>query len=59
MMQFSVIAQYDHTAERDNELTFFENDVIYLTNRPGSGWWEGIVNGKKGYFPPAYTDAYG
>ena len=53
-----MIAQYDYTAEREDELMIFENDVIYVTNRPGSGWWEGITNGQKGYFPPAYTDAF-
>ena len=55
---FSVVAVYDYQAQEDDELTFFENSVIYVTKKRGSGWWEGMLNGQTGLFPQSYTDPY-
>ncbi|KAJ8034449.1 Intersectin-2 [Holothuria leucospilota] len=44
-------ATCSHTPQSDNELSLAENDIVEVTNRPNPGWWEGILNGKKGCFP--------
>ena len=52
----SVVAVYDYEANEEDELTFYENSIIYVINKRGSGWWEGVLNGQTGLFPPSYTD---
>ena len=52
----SVVAVYDYEANEEDELTFFENSIIYVINKSCSGWWEGVLNGQTGLFPQSYTD---
>lgn len=35
-----VIAVYDYTQERDDELSFQENSLIYVLKKNDDGWWE-------------------
>lgn len=47
-------AVYDYEACEDEELSFSEGDVIMVTSTQvddDDGWWEGVLNGKKGVFP--------
>jgi len=47
-------ASYDYEACEDEELTFVEGDIIWVTSQivdDDDGWWEGILNGKRGVFP--------
>ena len=47
-------AIYDYEACEDEELTFDEGEIILVTNKivdDDDGWWEGILNGKRGVFP--------
>lgn len=53
---FTVIAIYDYSADKDDELTFQENSVIYVTSKNDDGWFEGIMNGAIGLFPGNYVE---
>lgn len=47
-------AIYDYEACEDEELSFNDGDVIMVTSRrvdDDEGWWEGVLDGKKGVFP--------
>ena len=47
-------AIYDYEACEDEELTFDEGEIILVTSKivdDDDGWWEGILNGKRGVFP--------
>jgi len=55
-----VIAIYDYAADKDDELSFSENSVIYVIRKNDDGWYEGVidVNGMAitGLFPGNYVD---
>jgi len=51
-----VIAVYDYTQERDDELSFQENSLIYVLKKNDDGWYEGVLNGKTGLFPGNYVE---
>nr|XP_053647237.1 abl interactor 2-like [Cherax quadricarinatus] len=51
-----VIAVYDYTADKEDELTFSENAVIYVLKKNDDGWWEGVMNGVTGLFPGNYVE---
>lgn len=38
-------------------LAFRAGQVIRLYNRDASGWWDGEVDGKRGWFPSNYVTA--
>jgi len=44
-------AQWDYEAIEDNELTFKTGDYIEIVSTDNEDWWEGILNGFKGFFP--------
>ncbi|XP_022109955.1 abl interactor 2-like [Acanthaster planci] len=50
-----VIAIYGYEKNLDDELTFQEDDIIYVLNKNPNGWYEGILNGVKGMFPGNYV----
>lgn len=51
-----VIAIYDYQADKDDELTFTENSVIYVLKKNDDGWYEGVLNGQTGLFPGNYVE---
>ncbi|XP_062615405.1 abl interactor 1-like isoform X2 [Saccostrea cucullata] len=51
-----VIAIYDYQAEKEDELTFCENSLIYVTKKNDDGWYEGVMNGVTGLFPGNYVE---
>ncbi|XP_076064338.1 abl interactor 2-like isoform X4 [Oratosquilla oratoria] len=51
-----VIAVYDYTADKEDELSFAENAVIYVLKKNDDGWWEGVMNGVTGLFPGNYVE---
>ncbi|XP_013380169.1 abl interactor 2 isoform X2 [Lingula anatina] len=51
-----VIAVYDYAQERDDELSFNENAMIYVVKKNDDGWWEGVFNGMTGLFPSNYVE---
>ena len=50
-----VIAEYDCSAEADDELSFQIGDKIKVTRQDDSEWWEGECRGKTGVFPKNYV----
>lgn len=51
-----VIAVYDYAAEREDELSFQENSLIYVLKKNDDGWYEGVLNGVTGLFPGNYVE---
>ncbi|RWS17888.1 Abl interactor 1-like protein [Dinothrombium tinctorium] len=51
-----VVAIYDYTASRDDELSFSENSVIYVIKKNDDGWYEGVLDGITGLFPGNYVE---
>ncbi|XP_048726856.1 abl interactor 1-like isoform X2 [Ostrea edulis] len=51
-----VIAIYDYQAEKEDELSFNENSLIFVTKKNDDGWYEGVMNGVTGLFPGNYVE---
>ncbi|CAF0864311.1 unnamed protein product [Brachionus calyciflorus] len=50
-------AMYAYQASDPDELSFEENDIIYLVKeKEPEGWWIGICKGKSGLFPSNYVE---
>ncbi|OON19021.1 SH3 domain protein [Opisthorchis viverrini] len=47
---------YDFEAENASELPFSEGDVIRLIQQVDENWFEGELNGRRGYFPINYVE---
>ncbi|XP_076241685.1 protein nervous wreck-like [Calliopsis andreniformis] len=49
------IALYDYDATCDEELSFFEGDIVKILRKEprdvDDGWWEGELRGQRGLFP--------
>merc|ERR1711862_65401 len=43
-----VLAIYDYNADKEDELTFQEGQVIYVLKKNDDGWWEGVMDGITG-----------
>uniref|UniRef100_A0A674AQ35 Abl-interactor 1a n=1 Tax=Salmo trutta TaxID=8032 RepID=A0A674AQ35_SALTR len=46
-----VVAIYDYTADKNDELSFMEGAIIYIIKKNDDGWFEGISSGVTGLFP--------
>ncbi|KAI1180254.1 ras GEF [Nemania sp. FL0916] len=49
-----VRALYDYEADDRTSLSFNEGDVIQVITQLESGWWDGVINGVRGWFPSNY-----
>jgi son of sevenless-like protein len=38
-------------------LSFRAGQVIHVLNRDSSGWWDGELEGRRGWFPSNYVNA--
>ncbi|XP_053144451.1 jouberin isoform X2 [Hemicordylus capensis] len=55
-VQETVVALYDYTAHRSDELTIHRSDTIQVLYKDNDNWWFGsLVNGQQGYFPASYV----
>ncbi|XP_071270272.1 abl interactor 1-like isoform X3 [Salvelinus alpinus] len=52
-----VVAIYDYTADKNDELSFMEGAVIYIIKKNDDGWYEGISSGVTGLFPGNYVES--
>jgi len=54
-----VEAKFDFCGQDDSQLSFKQGDIIQVISRLDSGWWDGICNGERGWFPSNYvTETY-
>lgn len=53
-----VLAMHDYSADPPNPtcLSFRTGQVIHVLNRHGSGWWDGELEGRRGWFPSNYVN---
>lgn len=49
-----VRALYNYEADYDTSLSFHEGDIIRVITQLEGGWWDGVFNGVRGWFPSAY-----
>lgn len=49
-----VRALYDYEADDQTSLSFHEGDVIQVITQLESGWWDGVINQVRGWFPSNY-----
>nr|XP_033794790.1 jouberin isoform X2 [Geotrypetes seraphini] len=55
-VQETVVALYDYTAHRSDELTIHRSDIIQVLYKDNDSWWFGyLANGQQGYFPANYV----
>ncbi|XP_034022397.1 abl interactor 1a isoform X6 [Thalassophryne amazonica] len=52
-----VVAIYDYTKDKDDELTFMEGAIIYVVKKNDDGWFEGVCSGVTGLFPGNYVES--
>jgi len=48
-------ALYDYPGQTPDELSFREGDVITIHKKDPGGWWEGELNGQRGWIPANYV----
>lgn len=49
-----VRALYDYQADDRTSLSFQQGDIIQVITQLESGWWDGVINGVRGWFPSNY-----
>ncbi|KAH9889834.1 ras GEF [Cubamyces lactineus] len=56
-MQEYVLAMHDFAPQQQNVtcLSFRAGQVIHVLNRDPSGWWDGELDGRRGWFPSNYV----
>ncbi|XP_072301389.1 abl interactor 2-like [Eucyclogobius newberryi] len=52
-----VVAIYDYTADKEDELSFQEGAIIYVIKKNEDGWYEGVMNATTGLFPGNYVES--
>ncbi|CAO1634614.1 unnamed protein product [Parajaminaea phylloscopi] len=53
---FFVRALYDYTAPDDSSLSFVQGDVIEVLTQLQSGWWDGLLGDRRGWFPSNFVE---
>ncbi len=48
-------ALYDYQSEDPSSLSFKKGDIIEVLTRLDSGWWDGLLNDERGWFPSNYV----
>ncbi|KAJ7069680.1 ras guanine nucleotide exchange factor domain-containing protein [Mycena amicta] len=53
-----VLAMHDYDPQSQNAtcLSFRAGQVIHVLNRDASGWWDGELEGRRGWFPSNYVN---
>ena len=50
-----VRALYNYNADDETSLSFRQGDIIHVITQLESGWWDGVINNVRGWFPSNYT----
>ena len=50
-----VRALYDFDSKDTSSLSFKKNDIIQVLTQLESGWWDGLCNSERGWFPSNYV----
>lgn len=49
-------ALYDYRSNDSSSLTFYRGDIIEVLTQLDSGWWDGLLNEERGWFPSNYVE---
>jgi len=49
-----VRALYDYNADDRTSLSFYQGEIIQVLTQLESGWWDGVIHGKRGWLPSNY-----
>ncbi|TPX66477.1 hypothetical protein SpCBS45565_g04451 [Spizellomyces sp. 'palustris'] len=52
------ITIYPYTADKNDELSFVEGQVIRVVRKVEGGWWEGQLDHRVGWFPANHVENY-
>ncbi|CAB1317885.1 unnamed protein product [Coregonus sp. 'balchen'] len=52
-----MVAIYDYSKDKEDELSFMEGSIIYIIKKNDDGWYEGVCNGVTGLFPGNYVES--
>ncbi|XP_039613784.1 abl interactor 2b isoform X13 [Polypterus senegalus] len=52
-----VVAIYDYSKDKEDELSFQEGAIIYVIKKNDDGWYEGVMNSTTGLFPGNYVES--
>ncbi|XP_067315207.1 abl interactor 2b isoform X18 [Pseudorasbora parva] len=52
-----VVAIYDYSRDKEDELSFQEGAIIYVIKKNDDGWFEGVMSGTTGLFPGNYVES--
>eukprot|EP00727_Mastigamoeba_balamuthi_P007541 m51a1_g3407 putative myotubularin isoform x1 (1148) ;mRNA; f:559739-564043 len=50
------VALYDYAARDDTELTFTRGDIVEVVYKEDSGWWWGVLKGRRGWLPSNFFE---
>ncbi len=53
-----MVTVYEYAADKSDELSFGENELIFVIKKNDDGWWEGVMNGNTGLFPGNYVEPF-
>lgn len=57
MLKIDAQALHDYTARSDKELSFKRGDLLQVIEKtPDNNWWDGFIQGKRGFIPVAYIE---
>ena len=48
-------ALYDYRSQDASSLSFYKGDIIEVLTELESGWWDGLLNDERGWFPSNYV----
>ena len=48
-------ALYDYRSDDNSSLSFSRGDIIEVLTQLESGWWDGLLNDERGWFPSNYV----
>ena len=52
----AVYTLFEYEATREDELSFPESAIIYVLKINDDGWYEGVMDKKRGLFPGNYVE---